>query len=244
MKKISAQTIRQAIQERRLIIGLYAVQAAIERSDLYQPQWVLIQSGECLPSGLEGYPVYAVSGDQLNGTSVGLICAHHGIESETQFYQDLNESMRVLMLDHLNDPHNLGACIRSAYAAGVDAVIIPKDRACAYNTTVRKVASGAAEKIRLVEVVNLARTCKVLKDSGLWIYGLEAKANQGVGTLPEKGFCLIAGGEHRGLGMRMRQMCDGTVGIPMKAGFESLNVSVAVGIALFAHQVSHSILPE
>jgi len=144
------------------------------------------------------------------------------------------EKPLLLILDGVQDPHNLGACLRSAAAAGATAVIIPKDRAASLTPTARKVAAGGAERVPLVRVTNLARTMKTLQDAGVWIVGLAGDAEASLYSIDFKGPMAIAvGGEGEGLRRLSREHCDYLVKIPMAAGMESLNVSVAAGITLF-----------
>ncbi len=140
----------------------------------------------------------------------------------------------LLVLDGVQDPHNLGACLRSAAAAGVHAVIVPKDRAAGLTPTVRKVACGAAERLPLFQVTNLARTLRRLQQQGLWIVGTDAAATQSLYETDLGGpLALVLGAEEKGLRRLTRESCDFLVAIPMAGAMESLNVSVAAGICLF-----------
>ncbi|PZN26883.1 MAG: 23S rRNA (guanosine(2251)-2'-O)-methyltransferase RlmB [Proteobacteria bacterium] len=140
----------------------------------------------------------------------------------------------LLVLDGVQDPHNLGACLRSADAAGVQAVVVPRDRAAGLSPTVRKVAAGAAEVVPLIQVVNLARTLKWLKERGLWVVGADDAAPQSVYQTDLRGpLALVLGAEGTGMRRLTRERCDALVGIPMQGVVESLNVSVAAGIMLF-----------
>ena len=140
----------------------------------------------------------------------------------------------LLVLDGVQDPHNLGACLRSAAAAGVHAVIAPADRAVGLNATVRKVASGGADMVPFVSVTNLARTLRGLQEQGVWIIGAAGEADN---TLYAMDFTLptaiVLGAEEKGLRRLTREVCDRLARIPMVSGMESLNVSVAAGIFLF-----------
>jgi 23S rRNA (guanosine2251-2'-O)-methyltransferase len=140
----------------------------------------------------------------------------------------------LLVLDGVTDPHNLGACLRTADAAGVDAVIVPKDKSATLNATVRKVASGAAETVNLFAVTNLARCLETLKDRGIWLVGTADEAEK---TLFEQdltgGIALVMGSEGSGLRRLTREHCDFLVSIPMAGELSSLNVSVAAGVCLF-----------
>jgi len=140
----------------------------------------------------------------------------------------------VLVLDGVTDPHNLGACLRSADAAGVTAVIVPKDNAASLTPAVRKVACGAAEVIPFIQVTNLARTLKQMQEMGLWIVGTTGEAEQ---TLYEQDFkgpiVIVMGAEGSGMRRLTKEHCDFLVKLPMAGSVSSLNVSVATGICLF-----------
>lgn len=140
----------------------------------------------------------------------------------------------VLVLDGVQDPHNLGACLRTADAAGVRAVIVPKDRAVGLTPVVRKVAAGAAEAVPLVQVTNLARALRELKELGLWIVGAEAEGDQSLYEADLKGpLAVVMGAEGSGMRRLTREQCDFTVSLPMLGTVESLNVSVAAGVVLY-----------
>lgn len=140
----------------------------------------------------------------------------------------------LLILDTVQDPHNLGACIRSANAAGVHAVIIPKDKSVGVTDVVKKVACGAAEVTPVFQVTNLARTIEMLKSRGIWIYGAADNAES---TIYHQNFsgplALVMGNEGFGLRRLTRDLCDFVFKIPMRGTVECLNVSVATGICLF-----------
>ncbi len=140
----------------------------------------------------------------------------------------------VLVLDGVQDPHNLGACLRTADACGALAVVIPKDRAVQLNATVRKVAAGAAETTPVAVVTNLARTLRLLKDAGLWIAGADAEGKQLAQDADFKGpIALVMGAEGAGLRQLTRESCDFLVRLPQLGAVESLNVSVATGMLLY-----------
>jgi 23S rRNA (guanosine2251-2'-O)-methyltransferase len=145
-----------------------------------------------------------------------------------------NELPLFLVLDGVQDPHNLGACLRTADAAGVKAVIIPKARTASLTATVSKVASGAAENVPLIEVTNLARTLRQLQEAGIWVIGTADDAPGAVYQADlNRPLALVMGGEQGGLRENTRKHCDLLVSIPMAGIVESLNVSVATGICLF-----------
>ena len=147
---------------------------------------------------------------------------------------DLQEPPFFLVLDGVEDPHNLGACLRVADAMGVHAVIAPKDRAVGLNATVRKVACGAAETVPFIAVTNLSRTLRELKDAGVWVVGAAAEAEQDLLASRFDGpIALVLGAEGTGLRRMTAENCDALVRIPMFGSVESLNVSVASGICLY-----------
>ncbi len=140
----------------------------------------------------------------------------------------------VLVLDGVQDPHNLGACLRTADACGALAVVIPKDRAVQMTATVRKVAAGAAETTPLAVVTNLARSLRLLKDAGLWIVGADAEAPKLAHETDLAGpIALVMGAEGAGLRQLTRETCDFLVRLPQQGSVESLNVSVATGMLLY-----------
>ena len=158
-------------------------------------------------------------------------------QSEQQLFQllkNLDHPPLLLVLDGVTDPHNLGACLRSADAAGVDAVIIPKDKSVGLNATVRKVACGAAETVNLIAVTNLARCLDKLKAEGVWLIGAADQADSSLYEQDLSGpIALIMGSEGSGLRRLTRESCDFLVSIPMAGALSSLNVSVATGVCLY-----------
>lgn len=140
----------------------------------------------------------------------------------------------LLVLDEVQDPHNLGACLRSAAAAGVHAVVVPKDRSVSLTDTVRRIACGAADQVPLFQVTNLSRTIDQLRKLGIWVIGTSGEAAQSIFTSALTGpLALVLGSEGSGLRRLTAEKCDLLVRIPMTDGVESLNVSVAAGICLF-----------
>jgi 23S rRNA (guanosine2251-2'-O)-methyltransferase len=233
-----------------VICGLHAVKSAIEAAPEAVIQLLVdrkrqdrrMQSIMDLAKQHSIRPEF-VSRDDLDARSEGQV--HQGVVlltrgSSVYTEKDLDEllgtageSPLVLVLDGITDPHNLGACLRTADAAGVDVVIAPKDRAAGLNATVRKSASGAAERIPFVQVTNLSRTLGQLQQAGLWIAGT---AMSGV-SLYEADLTgprvIVMGSEGKGMRRLTQEHCDQLVHIPMFGGVESLNVSVATGIVLF-----------
>ena len=140
----------------------------------------------------------------------------------------------LLALDGVQDPHNLGACLRTADACGALAVIVPRDRAAQLTPTVRKVAAGAAETTPVVAVTNLVRSLKLLKEAGLWIVGADADAAKPARAVDLRGpIVLVLGAEGTGLRHLTRQNCDFLVSLPQRGAVESLNVSVAAAMLLY-----------
>lgn len=140
----------------------------------------------------------------------------------------------LLILDGVTDPHNLGACLRNADAAGVQGIIVPKDNSVGLTATVSKVACGAAETVPLFQVTNLARTMRHLQEKGIWIVGTAGEADCELYQADLKGSLAIAmGAEDKGLRRLSRESCDSLISIPMAGSVSSLNVSVATGICLF-----------
>lgn len=151
-----------------------------------------------------------------------------------QLLEAVEQPPFLLVLDGVTDPHNLGACMRSADAAGVQAVIIPKDNSASLNETVRKVACGAADNVPLIPVTNLARTLKTLQDKGVWIVGTTGEANLSIFQAPLQGaLALVMGAEGKGMRRLTKEHCDHLTYIPMAGTVSSLNVSVAAGVCLF-----------
>ncbi|CAI0950299.1 23S rRNA (guanosine(2251)-2'-O)-methyltransferase RlmB [Serratia proteamaculans] len=140
----------------------------------------------------------------------------------------------LLVLDGVTDPHNLGACLRSADAAGVHAVIVPRDRSAQLNATAKKVACGAAENVPLIRVTNLARTLRLLQEMNVWVVGTAGEADHTLFQSKMTGpMALVMGAEGEGMRRLTREHCDELISIPMAGTVSSLNVSVATGICLF-----------
>ena len=182
-------------------------------------------------------PAARLEGMAGGGRHQGVV-ARVQAHTQKQTLEELLESLQVppllLVLDGITDPHNLGACLRVANAAGAHAVIAPKDHAAGINATVSKVASGAAEITPYFMVTNLARTLADLKDRNIWIVGSDEKADMTLfnADLPSS-IAWVLGAEGTGMRRLTRESCDLLVRIPMSGAVESLNASVAAGICLF-----------
>lgn len=148
--------------------------------------------------------------------------------------ENLHEPAFLLVLDGVQDPHNLGACLRTAEAAGVHAVVAPKDRASGLTATAVKISSGAAERVPFAQVTNLSRLIKDLQQLGVWLVGTSGDAQQSLFEVDLKGpVALVLGAEGKGIRRLTRDNCDEVIYIPMLGEAESLNVSVAAGVCLF-----------
>ncbi len=237
----------------QLIFGLHAVEAAIKR----QPEgisqfWCDRQRKDRRLHELvtlaqqQGISPQWVNRDQLAAMLPG-DTRHQGVAAEISVVQERNEAFLeqllvdlqtpplFLILDGVTDPHNVGACLRSADATGVDAVVTTRDRACGLTPVVRKVASGAAETVPFVQVTNLARTLRTLRDAGVWVIGtaLEEGSQSLYQTRLTGPTALVLGAEGKGMRRLTREHCDELVHIPMVGTVQSLNVSVAAGVCLF-----------
>ncbi|KGM56096.1 23S rRNA methyltransferase [Lysobacter daejeonensis GH1-9] len=241
------------MSQKQWIAGINAVSAALEH-DAEHVREVLIEAGAKNPRLAEienraqrlDIAVRKVATQALDGVVGNL--RHQGVvaryaAAKTYGENDLEGLIEaaegralLLVLDGVQDPHNLGACLRSAAAAGATAVVIPKDKSVQVNATVRKTSAGAADSIPVVPVTNLARTMRDLQKQGVWLYGLAGEAEASLYALDLRGnVALVLGGESDGLRRLTRENCDQLVRIPMPGGseVESLNVSVAAGVTLF-----------
>lgn len=145
-----------------------------------------------------------------------------------------SDPLSILILDGVTDPHNLGACLRTADAAGVNFVVIPKDKNASITPVVSKVACGAAESVPLVRVTNLARAMELLKQHGIWIYGAAGEAPHSLYDIDcTSSIALVLGAEDKGMRHLTRERCDDLYSLPMLGAVTSLNVSVATGVSLY-----------
>ena len=232
------------------IYGIHAVKAVLEREpERFIEAYVLKgrQDDRLMPI-LNDLQVCGVSiqqmtrktlDDKANGAN------HQGIIARVKAAKQLNEndidgilaqheSPLLLVLDGVTDPHNLGACLRNADAAGAAAIIVPKDRSAPMNATVSKVACGAAEVVPLIRVTNLARTMRTLQEQGIWFVGTAGEATHDIYQAKLTGpLAIVMGAEGDGMRRLTRETCDDLIKIPMAGSVSSLNVSVASGICLF-----------
>ncbi|MGZ8358476.1 MAG: 23S rRNA (guanosine(2251)-2'-O)-methyltransferase RlmB [Telluria sp.] len=231
--------------------GINAVSAAVEH-DADNVREVLIEAGAKNPRLTEieesarrkGIDVRRVAQNALDGVTGGM--RHQGVvaryaaaktwdENELPGLVEAAEGKAlILVLDGVQDPHNLGACLRVADGVGAHAVIVPKDRAVGLNATAAKVASGAAETVPYITVTNLARTMRELKERDIMLIGTSDDADRGLYEADFTGpAALVMGGEGEGMRRLTRETCDILVSIPMFGSVESLNVSVASGVCLY-----------
>ncbi|MEH6577652.1 MAG: 23S rRNA (guanosine(2251)-2'-O)-methyltransferase RlmB [Amphritea sp.] len=233
------------------IFGIHAVNTALQRdAKRLRGMWVLKgRTDERIQKLLDLAAQYKVrvefaSRKELDdfaegGVHQGIVVACEPIQAKNeQFLSSLLERLEepafILVLDGITDPHNLGACLRTADAAGVHAVIAPKDKSAPLNSTVSKVACGAAEVVPYVQVTNLARTLKDMQQRGIWITGTAGEADVLVSDADLKGpMALVMGAEGKGMRRLTREHCDHLIKIPMAGEVSSLNVSVAAGVCLF-----------
>ncbi len=232
------------------IYGIHAVGALLERApERFIEAWALKgRDDERLLPLLEqlqrfGVSIQWVQRKTLDDKAEGAI--HQGIiarikegrkydEADLFTLLDQLESPFLLLLDGVTDPHNLGACLRSADAAGAHALIVPRDKSVSLNATVRKVACGAAETVPFIQVTNLARTLRALKERNIWVVGAAGETDSELFDARLTGpLALVMGAEGTGLRRLTREHCDQLVRIPMAGSVSSLNVSVATGICLF-----------
>jgi len=234
-----------------IVCGLHAVSAVLHRNPKQiEMLWISADRSDqrietltetARRSGISPHKAPRVELDRL-ATGLnhqGVVAQLHasavrGERELASFLSALPDAPMLLVLDGVQDPHNLGACLRSADAAGAHAVITPRDKTAPLTTVVRRAASGAAEYIPLFQVGNLARVLRELKEAGIWLVGASQEAAT---NLFDADLCgpvaLVLGGEGKGLRRLTQEHCDVLVSIPMAGSVESLNVSVAAGICMF-----------
>ncbi|WP_417656938.1 23S rRNA (guanosine(2251)-2'-O)-methyltransferase RlmB [Pseudidiomarina aestuarii] len=233
------------------IFGLHAVRALLQNHperlvELYatkerqdQPLQALIQQAQRMGTRPQFVPKQSLDKRAEGGNHQGIVvvCLEAPQLTEDDLEKLVTERGRqtlLLVLDNVTDPHNLGACLRTADAAGVTAVVVPKDKSASMTPVVRKVASGAAETVPLIQVTNLARTLRQLQDLQVWIIGTAGEATDDLYAADLKGpVALVMGAEGDGMRRLTRETCDQLIKIPLLGSVSSLNVSVATGVCLF-----------
>ncbi|MGC3871752.1 23S rRNA (guanosine(2251)-2'-O)-methyltransferase RlmB [Halomonas sp. GXIMD04776] len=234
------------------VFGIHAVEALFENGEAPRELWVqegpaetrlaaVIEKARGSGARLMPRPREVLDEIAQGGAHQGIIafCKPLMAHSEEELMLRLNgwphrEPPLLLILDGVTDVHNLGACLRSADAAGVHGVILPKDKSAPLNAVVRKVACGAAENVPVYQVVNLARAMARLKEAGVWLSGTAGEAEVSLFEIDLTGPCaLVMGAEGKGLRRLTREACDALIKLPMAGSVSSLNVSVATGICLF-----------
>lgn len=223
---VGKNTILEAIKAKRKIYELY-IQKGTNQEILSLAKEkhikVNVQDKQSLSQLLDG--VHQGVGALVDDYRYKTLEEVMSLEKEHKFF---------VMLDSLEDPHNLGAILRSADAFGVDAVIIPKNRSVKLNATVAKVSTGAIEYVNVVEVTNLAQTMEKLKENGFWIAGTDASANQELKDIDtDTSLCVVIGSEGKGMHRLVKEKCDYHVKIPMIGHVNSLNASVSAGIVIY-----------
>ncbi len=232
------------------IYGIHAVKAVLEREpERFIEAMVLKgrQDDRLMPILNElqalGVSIQQMGRKALDDKARG--ANHQGVIARVKPAKQLNEhdldailakheSPLLLILDGVTDPHNLGACLRNADAAGVAAVIVPKDKSAPMTATVSKVACGAAETVPLVRVTNLARTMRALQEKNIWFVGTAGEATHDIYQAKLTGpLAIVMGAEGDGMRRLTRETCDDLIKIPMAGSVSSLNVSVASGVCLF-----------
>lgn len=242
-------------RNREIIYGINAVTSALEKEpDKITAAWLvkgreddrrimkieqmLNQYGIKVQSAMRHFMDEKSEGGVHQGVIIEMVATppkdEHFLEDMVEAAENEDSSDLYLVLDGVTDPHNLGAAMRSAWAAGAKAVIVPKDKSAPFSPVARKTASGAAAVVPLIAVTNLARALNFLKEHGVEVVGM---AGESAGSIFEHEFsrktAIVMGSEESGMRRLTRENCDAIVKIPMADGVESLNVSVAAGIALF-----------
>lgn len=242
-----------AVSDTRFIHGFHAINARLRQS-AGSVQEIYIATGRqdgrtrdlVKLAEAQGVRIITTDPARLDGMAGGhgKAARHQGVVarvSATQRHVTLDdvldtlaEPALLLVLDGVTDPHNLGACLRVADAAGAHAVVVPKDRACGLNATAIKVASGAAESVPYITVTNLARSLREMQERDIWVVGAAGEAQSDIyGVDQKRALAWVLGAEGPGLRRLTRETCDELARIPMYGSVESLNVSVASGVCLF-----------
>lgn len=236
--------------DREVIYGIHTVAAVLDREperfiEVYalkgrQDERLssLVNMLRRLDSGMKFVSRKVLDNECGGGSHQGIVAyvqpAKPLMEDDLERLIDSLKAPFLLVLDGVTDPHNLGACMRSADAAGVDAIIVPKDKSASLSPTTRKTASGAAETIPLIRVTNLARTLRMLQEKNIWLVGAAGEAKQDLYESKLSGpLAIVMGSEGKGLRSLTREHCDQLLHIPLSGSVSSLNVSVATGVFLF-----------
>jgi 23S rRNA (guanosine2251-2'-O)-methyltransferase len=233
----------------RIVFGFHAVNGALRRRtdgvlDVYLDVSRRDARALDVAAKARSVGVRVIETDAARITAIVGSAKHQGVAARVHaleaalsieaLLERLREPALLLVLDGVQDPHNLGACLRVADAFDVQAVIAPKDRAVSMTPTVAKVASGAAETIPYIQVTNLARSLQTIKDAGIWVMGADQEAAEPIGSARLAGpIAWVLGAEAAGLRRLTRETCDQVLRIPMGGTVGSLNVSVAAGICLY-----------
>ncbi len=171
-----------------------------------------------------------------NHQGVAVMCAsnkYSTVEEILDYAAQENEKPFIVICDEIEDPHNLGAIIRSAHCAGVHGIIIPTRRSASLNTTVAKTAAGALEYMKVARVTNISNVIEQLKDKGIWVFGADMNGEKYTKTDFDIPCAIVIGNEGKGIGPLVRKKCDAVVSLPMKGKIDSLNASVAAGILMY-----------
>lgn len=231
-----------------LIYGIHAVESALKHScESVLGIWMLQGRKDKKVQGLiklaqrHGISIEAISSDKMNrkcpdANHQGVIANIRPTKKNAVALEDVleKEKLLLLILDGVQDPHNIGACLRTADAAGVDAVLVSKNRSPGLTAVMRKVASGAAETVPYIQVSNLARAMQQLRDDNVWIIGTSGETEASIYDISATPrMAVVMGSEGKGMRRLTRENCDELVSIPMQGTVESLNISVAAGISLF-----------
>ena len=238
---------------KQILVGFHAVQARLRvdpdslKSVYFDPGRRDRRMGDFLKQAKEilGDRLHAADAERLHKLTghdrhQGVVALAEKMtiaRSVTEVIEDVDGSGTkplFLILDGITDPHNFGACLRVADGAGVDAVVVPKDRSASINATVSKVSSGASEVIPVITVTNLVRSMREMQEAGVWVIGTDDEAEKSIYDLDLTGsIALVMGAEGEGMRRLTKETCDELVRIPMQGAVESLNVSVASGVCLY-----------
>ncbi len=219
-------TVYEALKSNRKVYELYVLEGSCY--------------GVCAKAQKEGVKVIEMDKKKLNDL---LPSNNQGIGAKVADYETISlenalekpkQNKLFIMLDSLEDPHNLGAILRSSDAFGVDGIILPKNRSVQLNNTVAKVSTGAIEHVDVIGVTNLNQTIKKLKKNGFWVVGTDADTNQTINDMNiDTDLCIVIGSEGKGMSRLVKENCDYTVKIPMIGHVNSLNASVSAALVIY-----------